>query len=152
MPQRPMGITVLAILAGLLGIVLILAGVIVGVMAGAISDLIKDYMETYGTISMTGIDISEIIGAALVAVAAVAFIVGILYIAVAYGFWIGAGWSRMLAIILSILNIIGGLITLPAGIITIIIFGLIIWYLMQPYVKAFFGAAPPPTPPPAPPP
>jgi len=148
MPQRPTGITVLAILAGLAGIGLIILGVVVGAMAGAISDFIKTYA---GTVAV-GVDITGFIEAALTAMAVVAFIFGILYIAAAYGFWIGAGWSRWLAIILMILDIIGGLITLPGGIITIIIAGLILWYLMQPHVKAFFGAAPPPTPPPAPPP
>jgi len=148
MPQRPMGVTVLAILAGLFGILLIIGGVLVGALANVISDLIEAYAPTF---SVGIVDFSAIFTAFLVAIAVIAFILGILYIAVAYGFWIGAGWSRMLAIILSILSIIWGLITLPSGIVTIIIYGLILWYLIQPHVKAFFGAAPPPTPPPAPP-
>lgn len=146
MPQRPTGITVLAILAGLCGIVLIIGGVVVGAMASAISDFLETYMPA-GTVPF---DVTGFITAFLVAIAVIAFIFGILYIAVAYGFWIGAGWSRMLAIILLILDIIGGLITLPSGIITIIIAVVILWYLMQPHVKAFFGAAPPPAPPPPP--
>ncbi len=148
MQQRPTGITVLAILAGLCGIILVIGGVAVGAMAGAIGDFIRTYGPTYG---MGIVDVSGLVEAFLVGIAAVAFIFGILYILVAYGFWIGAGWSRMLAFILLILDIIGGLITLPSGIIPIIIAALILWYLMQPHVKAFFGAAPPPTPPPAPP-
>jgi len=153
MPERPSGISVLAILAGIFGIILIIGGVVVGAMAGAISDFIKDYIETYGTtMGMGTIDISGIVESALVAFAVIALIFGILYVAVAYGFWIGAGWSRMLAIILSVLGIILGLISLPSGIVLIIIYGVILWYLMQRHVKAFFGVAPPPTPPPAPPP
>jgi hypothetical protein len=148
MPGRPTGITILAILAGLCGIVLIIGGVVVGAMAGAITD----FIETYASSISVGVDITGFIEAALIAIAAIAFIIGILHVLVAYGFWIGAGWSRWLAIILMILYIILGLVTIPGGIITIIIAGLILWYLMQPSVKAFFGAAPPPTPPPAPPP
>jgi len=152
MPERPIGISILAILAGIVGILLIIGGVVVGAMAGAVGDFIKDYLKTYGTtVGMGIIDFSGIIEAALVAFAVIAFIFGILYVAVAYGFWIGAGLSRMLAIILSVLGIILGLIALPGGIVIIIIYGVILWYLMQPHVKAFFGAAPPPTPPPAPP-
>jgi len=147
MPQRPIGITVLAILAGIFGILLILFGVVAGITAKAISDFIIANIPA-GTVPF---DVSGIVGAVIVALAAIAFIFGVLYVAVAYGFWVGAGWSRMLAIILSILGIILGLITLPGGIIIIIIYGVILWYLMQPYVKAFFGAAPPPTAPPAPP-
>lgn len=91
----------------------------------------------------------------LVAIAAIAVIFGILYVAVAYGFWIGAAWSRWLAIILSTLGIILGIISLLGGsiasIVIIIVYGLVLWYMMQPSVKSFFGAAPPPTPPPKPP-
>jgi len=148
MPERPTGITVLAILAGLGGILLLIGGIIIGAMAGAISDFIKTYATSLG---MGVVDVSGIVETFLVAVAAIAFILGILYIAVAYGFWIGAGWSRMLAIILSILDIIGGLITLPSGIITIIIAGLVLWYLMKTQVKAFFGQGPAPATPPPPP-
>jgi len=148
MPERPTGITVLAILAGLGGIILVIAGVAVGAMASAISDFVEANAASFG---LGVVDITGFIEAALLAIAAIAFIFGILYIVVAYGFWIGAGWSRWLAIILLILDIIGGIVSLPGGIITIIIAGLILWYLMQPHVKAYFGAAPPPTPPPAPP-
>lgn len=148
MPDRPTGITVLAILAGLLGILLVIGGIVLGAMASVLSDLIETYAPQIG---VGVIDFAGIFTAFLVAIAGVAFILGILYIVVAYGFWTGAGWSRWLAIILLILDIIGGLISLPGGIITIIIAGLILWYLMQPHVKAFFGAGPPPSPPPAPP-
>jgi len=148
MPQRPIGITVLAILAGLFGLGL----VILGVMVGALASVIKDIIEANAPAIGAGVvDFGAIITALAVAIAVVLFIFGILHIAVAYGFWVGAGWSRMLAIILSILGIVLGLISLPGGIIFIIIYGVILWYLMQPHVKAFFGAAPPPTPPPAPP-
>lgn len=148
MPGRPAGITALAILAGLLGIILIILGVVVGALASFISDLIKANAPAIGA---GVVDFSAIIAALATALAVIMFIFGILHIAVAYGFWVGAGWSRWLAIILSILGIIGGIITLPGGIISIIIYGLILWYLMQPHVKAFFGAAPQPAPPPAPP-
>jgi len=152
MAERPTGITVLAILAGLGGIVLILLGVFLGVMAGAISNFVREYIKTYGApAGMGSVDFTAFIESVLVAIAVLAFVFGILNVVVAYGFWVGAGWSRMLAIILLILYIILGLVTLPTGIITIIIAGLLLWYLMQPHVKAWFGAAPQPTPPPAPP-
>jgi len=149
MPERPIGITVLAILAGLFGIGLIILGVIVGALASVISDVIKANAPV-GAVGV--VDFTAIFTAVAVAIAVIMFIFGILHIAVAYGFWIGAGWSRMLAIILSILGIILGLISLPGGIVIIIIYGVILWYLMQRHVKAFFGAAPPPMPPPVPPP
>jgi hypothetical protein len=157
MPERPTGISVLAILAGIFGVILIIGGLFVGVSASAVSvsDLAKEYIETYAaTLGVSVTALTAIIEAVLVAIAVIAFVFGILYIVVAYGFWIGAGWSRLLAIILSILGIILGLITATGGIgiVLIIIYAVILWYLMQRHVKAFFGAAPQPTPPPAPPP
>lgn len=59
MPERPIGITILAILAGLIGIVAIIGGVIVGAMAGAISDFVKNYIETYYTAMALGFDLVQ---------------------------------------------------------------------------------------------
>jgi len=147
-----MGISILAILSGLFGIVIIILGVVVAALASAISDYIGDLIEAYAPASSAGVvDFAAIITAVAVAFGVVMFIVGILNLLVAYGFWVGAGWSRWLAIILLILDIIGGIVTLPGGIVPIIIAGVILWYLMQPHVKAFFGAGPAPTPPPTPP-
>jgi len=41
--------------------------------------------------------------------------------------------------VFAILGIIIGLITLPGGIVRIILDGLIVYYLTRPYVKRFFG-------------
>ncbi len=148
-PMRPIGITVLSILAGILGVLMVMGGVLVAALANVITEMIEANASTLGLTGM-GIDLSAFFTAALMAVAAMALIFGALYLAVAYGFWIGAGWSRWLAIVLSILGIIAGVIALPGGIVPIVIYGLIIWYMMQPYVKAFFGqgSAPIPAPPP----
>ena len=148
-PMRPVGITVLSILAGILGVLMVMGGVLVAALASVITEMIEANASTLGLTSM-GIDISAFFTAALMAVAVIGFIFGALYLAVAYGFWIGAGWSRWLAIVLSILGIIAGVIALPGGIVPIVIYGLIIWYMMQPYVKAFFGQGPAPIPAPPP--
>ena len=150
-PMRPIGITILSVLAGVFGILLVMGGVLVAALANVIKELIEANASTLGLASM-GIDFGTLFTAALMAIAAIALIFGVLHLAVAYGFWIGGGWSRWLAIVLSILGIIGGVIALPGGIVPIVIYGVIVWYLMQPYVKAFFGQGPSPVPPPAPPP
>ncbi len=150
-PARPIGITVLSILAGILGVIMVMGGVLVAALANVITEFIEANASTLGLASM-GIDLGAFFSAALMAVAAIALIFGALHLVVAYGFWTGAGWSRWLAIVLSILGILGGIIALPGGIVSIVIYGVIIWYLMQPYVKAFFGQGPVSAPPPAPPP
>jgi len=149
--MRPIGITILSVLAGVFGILQVMGGVLVAALADVIKELIEANASTLGLASM-GIDLGAFFTAALMAIAAIALIFGVLHLAVAYGFWVGAGWSRWLAIVLSILGIIEGVIALPGGIVPIVIYGVIIWYLMQPYVKAFFGQGPSSAPPPAPPP
>jgi hypothetical protein len=148
MSERPIGITSLTILSGLSSILLIISGIIVWVMPSTIVDFVK-VCATYIKLNMV-LDVVGYFETNLAAIAPIAFILGILYIAVAYGLWKGAGWSRMLAIMLLILDVIVGLVTLPSGIIYIIVAGLICWYLLIPDVKAFFGqvaatALPPPT-------
>jgi len=153
-PMRPIGITILAVLAGIFGILLVIGGVLLAALASVISDLIEANASTFGFTTI-GIDFGAFFTAFVAAIAAIALIFGVLHLVVAYGFWIGAGWSRWLAIVLSILGIIGGVLSLTGGVggvVLIVIYALILWYLMQPYVKAFFGQGLGPAPPPAPPP
>lgn len=110
-------------------------------------EFIESAIEEYGATIIPGA--GEFISAIVLAIATVAAIVGILALIDAYGLWIGAGWAWWLTIILSILGIIGGIMSLPGGIISIIIDALIIYYFTRPHVKEFFGmAAPSPPPPP----
>jgi hypothetical protein len=76
-------------------------------------------------------------GAVLVAIAIVSFVV-------AYGLLKGKGWAWTVSIILSIISIVWNVITLVTaanygGIISIIISGIILYYLFRPHVKAYFG-------------
>jgi hypothetical protein len=76
-------------------------------------------------------------GAVLVAIAVVSF-------TVAYGLLKGKGWAWTVAIILSIISIVWNVVTLATaanfgGIISIIISGIILYYLFRPHVKAYFG-------------
>jgi hypothetical protein len=73
----------------------------------------------------------------LVAIAIVSFVV-------AYGLLKGKGWAWTVSIILSIISIVWNAITLVTaanygGIISIIISGIILYYLFRPHVKAYFG-------------
>jgi uncharacterized membrane protein HdeD (DUF308 family) len=87
---------------------------------------------------------------------AVLAILGIISLLLAYGLWTGMGWSWILALIFAVIGILAGIVTvtLPLSVISItidaiviIIDVVIIYYLMMPHVKAFFGKAPtPPTP------
>ena len=145
---RPTGIAVLSILAAIGGILCLIGAAVLGILAGAMEEFIESAMEEYGAGVIPGA--GEFISAIVMAIAATAAIFGVLYLIAAYGLWVGAGWAWWLTIILSILGIIGGILSLPVGIITIFIEILIIYYFTRPHVKEFFGMAAPSPPPPPP--
>lgn len=145
---RPTGVAVLAILAALGGILCLIGAAVLGIIAGASSEFIESIIEQYGAGSIPGV--GGFVAGIFMAIAAVAAIIGILYFIDAYGLWNGKSWAWWLTIILSVIGIIGGLISLPSGIISIIINILIIYYFTRPHVKEFFGLAAPHPPPPPP--
>ena len=147
--ERPLGITILAVLE-IIGAILVLIGGIILVAASAfLEGMISDLVPFSGY--FTGL--FAIIGGVVIVVAIIAFLVG-------YGLWKGSGWAWIVQLIFSALGAITSLAALPSGIVGLIIDGLIIWYLFRPNVKAFFGKgeatpqyappqyAPPPPPPP----
>ncbi|MGC2428172.1 MAG: DUF2127 domain-containing protein [Nitrososphaeraceae archaeon] len=113
--QRPLGVTIIAILTIIGGIGFITSGV------GAI---------TIAHLFGAGI------GGALVAI-------GIAYFVMAYGLWKGKRWAWTITLILSAIGIILGIGSIASGnvgaIFHIIINAIVIYYLYRPNVKAFFG-------------
>jgi len=149
MVQRPVGISIISVLAALAGVVFFIGAALFAALSTA-GGFLQSMIETYGATVLP--NIGSLLTAIALGIAGVLAILGILYLVTAYGLWTGKGWARMLAMILSVLDIIIGLLTLPVGIITIIIAAVLLWYLMTPAVKAFFGlgSAPQVPPPPAP--
>jgi hypothetical protein len=148
MVQRPVGISIIAVLAALVGVVCFVGAVFFAALSTA-GDFLQNMIEMYGSTVLP--DIGSLLTAIALGIAGVLAIIGILYLVTAYGLWTGRGWARMLAIILLILDIIGGLLTLPGGIVPIIIAGVLLWYFFTPSVRAFFSGSAPPAPPPPPP-
>jgi hypothetical protein len=76
------------------------------------------------------------IGGILLAIAIVSFVV-------AYGLLKGLGWAWTVTVILSIISIVLNAISIATGniasIISVIISGIILYYLYRPHVKAYFG-------------
>ena len=124
MSGRPFGITVLVILEVIGGLIWLGSAASLFAAAGMAA-----------MIPLVGL----LAGGVLVIIAVISIILGLASFAIAWGFWTRASWSWGLAIGLSILGIILGLLTLPAGIITILINIAIIYYLTRPHVKSYFG-------------
>ena len=85
------------------------------------------------------------VGGGVLAIGGILIAIGILSFVFAYGLLKGRRWAWILTVILSIISIVLAAITIAAGsipsIISIIISGLILYYLYRPHVKAYFGKA-----------
>ena len=113
--QRPIGVTIIALLAILGGIAFLVSG-----------------LGTLVLIPLIGI----FLGSGL-------FGLGLAYFLMAYGLWKGKGWAWTLTLILSGIGIIVGIGSIVVGnigsIFHTIINAIIIYYLYRPNVKAFFN-------------
>ncbi|MDD1719039.1 MAG: hypothetical protein LUQ25_03170 [Methanoregulaceae archaeon] len=120
MAERPMGVTIIGILWIIAGLLWIFAGIVGGAVLAVIG-----------------------LGAIGAALGVIFFVIGIIDILLGIGCFMGWGWVWTIGVIFMILNLIIGLISLfgspVTGVITIIIAIIVLWYLFQPNVKAYFG-------------
>jgi len=152
MAQRPIGISVIAVLEALVGVLLFIGAAFLAALSTA-GGFWEDLIETYGATYIP--NIGDLITAIALGTAAILAIFGILALVSAYGLWNGKGWAWYLSIILLVIGLLFSLLSIPGnpvfGIICLVIEGLILWYFFRPYVKAFFGLGAAPQPPPPPP-
>jgi len=150
-PKRPTGVTILAVLAilgaiGLLfsGTALIGLGILLGTLAASVD--ITNAINNAGYPGLSSLGVGTIT-ALIIALGAVFLILGILYLAVGIGFFGGKRWAWTLGIIVSVIGIVLAIVQLVFGnygsILSLIISLLIVYYLMRPHVKAFFGKGTP---------
>ena len=133
--------TILAVVAGITGVVDILAGLgDIGIAGGFLSD------HGFGD-TLDGI--MTVVGLALVAI-------GVLGLATGFGLWRGRNWAwlitRLWASVCIVVGVVGAALPLLGDTLTSPILGVVIgsagtaivaavvlWYLYQPRVKAMFG-------------
>jgi hypothetical protein len=126
--NRPIGVTIIAVVAALNGIVLTLAGV---------SNLLNLKFPLLGELQVQSTGIA-------------ALIAGLIWLLLMWGFWSGGSWARMLGVIWSGLSIALGvwiivthLSTISAVLVpvlsAILVPLIVFWYLRTPGVKAFFA-------------
>ena len=135
--KRPTGVTVIAVLVIIGGILLLLAGI--------------------GGVAVGSLFISQIIGLGFVIIGAIILAVGIGYLVVSYGLLKGKRWSWTITVVLlfigiaiDVVSIIFGsfainmdtssfLVTNSGSIAGIVISVIILYYLYRPHVKSYFG-------------
>jgi hypothetical protein len=128
---RPTGITILAILSAIGGVLTILAG-IAAIGLGGLGAAATGEASFFGLGVVFGI---------------IALALGIASLAFAFGAWTLQPWAWSLGVILQGANIIFAVVAVIGGsditsqIIGVAIAGIILYYLMQPNIKAAFGKA-----------
>ncbi len=137
MNERPTGVTVLGILNIIGGALSLLSGIAFVLMGPMFQSIIMS--SSAGMRGMHGYNIFP-----LFAYLGVAYIIaGVISILIGYGLLKGMKWSWWIEIIFSALGLVGFISMLVLGIIPAIIplaiNGLIIYYLLQPHVKYYFG-------------
>jgi uncharacterized membrane protein (DUF2068 family) len=124
--KRPLGVAIVAILMLINGIILIASGAFgittTEILAGEIGN------------ALTG---------GIVAISSVVIALGIASLIIAWGLITGKGWAWIITVILSIISIIMSIISIVAGsfgsIVSLIINGVILYYMYRPDVKSYFG-------------
>jgi hypothetical protein len=161
--SRPFGVTIVAILAIIDGIILLSAGIlsiyIVTTLVNQVTETLDENLTAilgnlsseFGDNLTGGIQTSSqfpgslensLVTAALVA-SAVGIAIGIAFFVLAWGLFTGKKWAWIITVILAIISVVFSIFALVGGgfinIINIIIGGVILYYLYRPNVKAYFG-------------
>jgi hypothetical protein len=119
------------------------------VAAGTILASLSPSAFNNGNLPGSGMYLSRIppsfIGGGAVAIGGVIIAIGIVSFVVAYGLLKGMRWAWIVTVILSIISIALNAISIATGniggIVSIIISGIILYYLYRPHVKVYFGKA-----------
>lgn len=132
MRERPTGVTILAILAVVAGVFGILGGLALfglgGMLGAAGGGGLAGMAAIFGLVTLA---------------------LGVAYLALAYGFWNLAPWAWTLGVGLAVFQLVwiaiqavlsGDIVNALVGsIVSIAVAAVILYYLMQPHVKAAFG-------------
>jgi len=126
---RPTGVTILAVLEALGGLVWLLAGAGM-MMVGALMPIF-------------GVGLPMFLGAIAGLMSVIFLIFGIIAFVLAYGLFSGRGWAWLWSLVFAVIGIILALFeamsSFGSGILPMIIYLVIVYYLTRPHVKTFFG-------------
>jgi hypothetical protein len=149
--HRPMGVTIIAILTIISGILFLLSGIALVALGSFSVNPVDTTISTNTSSSRAG---SLFIGIIFAGVGGVFLAIGIGYLVMFYGLLKGKGWAWSITIILIIIGIAIQIVSTSVGsvlkgfvgsIIGIAIDIVILYYLYRPHVKAYFGKVQPPT-------
>ncbi len=125
-PPRPTGITIIAVLVILGGIVGLLVSLAVFALSAFVAGIGSTFLGSVGAI-----------------IGGIFLVFSLLWLAVGVGFLHGKGWAwilGMIVVVLSLIGSVGALVISPVSAVGGLLWnGLLLYYLTRPRVKAFFG-------------
>jgi len=128
--KRPTGVTIIAVLAVLVGILDLIAGALMLMSSTFVAGMSEGMLG--GIISTMG---------------GILVLIGIVGFVIAYGLLKGMSWAWALGLAFWIIDVILGFLMLPIGIVRIIVGSLMSFYLTRPHIRKFFEKVTPSTPP-----
>ena len=159
--NRPLGVTIIAILRIIGGIMLLLGGIGLVTIAPFVGQLnVNTTSSTTDngvpvTPNGTGINLSNnptsflFFAAFIGVIGSILIVLGIVSFVVAWGLLKGKGWAWTVTIIITIISLVFNALSIVSenigAIVGIIIDGVIIYYLYRPNVKSYFGRVRAPT-------
>jgi len=125
---RPTGVTILAVVAAIAGVLLLLIGVFTVVVGAAAFGMLTGWLSGLRFLL-------EIVGGLMIIMSIILFLDS-------WGLYSGKRWSWYLTTIILVLSLISSLFTLMAAavhsILSIIVDVLLLYYLTRPDIKVFF--------------
>ncbi|HEX3264950.1 MAG TPA: hypothetical protein VHR16_04725 [Candidatus Limnocylindrales bacterium] len=133
---RPTGATIVSVIDGIIGVLALLAGLLFMVGMSVVGGLANNSTDTQG--------LGGVFAGVGIVFGVIIILIGVLYLAIAYGVWKGRGWAWMLGMIVSIIAIVFGVLGLSGGVsvgslISLALPIAVVYFLWQPDVKRWLG-------------
>lgn len=128
---RPLGVTILAILEFVGGVLALLLGLFFMAVGPYVAEL------------FAGTAVPPLLSALLGVLGVVFLVAGLVALLVGWGLWTGKGWAWWIVVVLEVLGVVSSLAGLamgdPSSLLGLLIAALILYYFFKPHVKDFFG-------------
>jgi len=132
--NRPTGVTVMGILQILTGLGSLGLGFMLTASYAFLGSLMASGAE--GVTFSAGFGFLAIAGAII---GSILMVIGVASLVIAYGLFKGRNWAWTLCLIFAVIGAVFGILAFPAGLVTMFINALIIYYLTRSNVKQYFG-------------
>lgn len=146
--KRPADLTTVTILSIINGIVLLVGGVVsILIVPTLVSTLLSNDMSnltnTENLSPQFGIALTNAIINVVYVVSSVAIALGLTWFGLAWGLFCGKGWAWLITVIFAMISVVVSIVGVLSGSITsiptLIINGVILYYMYRPHIKSYFG-------------